>query len=265
MSEPSCGPPSPSGEGRRPVLLVGLTGASGAPYAVRLVERAVRAGGRRVCLIATRAGRMVLAEEGDLAAAIVGGAGPGAVGPTASVPGAAGIATAERPASPGAAEGRERGPRAPLAEAEGLDPRRFWPGDVLRHLDYHPAERLDGPPASGSFRAEAMVVVPCSMNTLAALAHGLAGNLLLRAAQVALKEGRPLVLVPREMPVTPIDLVNMVRLARAGAVVMPAMPGFYHRPRTVAEVVDFVVAKVLDRLGVPHGLEVGWPGAEAED
>jgi len=97
------------------------------------------------------------------------------------------------------------------------------------------------------------------MNTLAALAAGLAGNLVQRAGYVALKEGRPLVLVPREMPVTRIDLENMARLVSAGAVVMPAMPGFYHHPRTVGDIVDFVVAKVLARLGIEHGLDMRWP------
>jgi len=181
-------------------LVVGVTGASGTPYAVRLVECAVRAG-RHVDLVVTAAGRLVLADEAGLAG------------------------------SPG--------------------------------VTYRPAEALVAPPASGSFRAEAAVVIPCSMNTLAALAHGLAQNLVQRAAQVALKEGRPLVVVPREMPVTPIDLENMARLARAGAVVMPAMPGFYHRPQSVADLVDFVVAKVLDRLGVAHDLDTRWPGCTA--
>ncbi|KPK43203.1 MAG: hypothetical protein AMK72_13670 [Planctomycetes bacterium SM23_25] len=160
--------------------------------------------------------------------------------------------------------------RLVLADEAGLagspdapDLASLWPQDVRAGVTYRPAEALVAPPASGSFRAEAAVVIPCSMNTLAALAHGLAQNLVQRAAQVALKEGRPLVVVPREMPVTPIDLENMARLARAGAVVMPAMPGFYHRPQSVADLVDFVVAKVLDRLGVAHDLDTRWPGCTA--
>lgn len=196
-------------------LVVGVTGASGTPYAVRLVECAVRAG-RHVDLVVTAAGRLVLADEAGLAGS----------------------------------------PDAP-------DLASLWPQDVRAGVTYRPAEALVAPPASGSFRAEAAVVIPCSMNTLAALAHGLAQNLVQRAAQVALKEGRPLVVVPREMPVTPIDLENMARLARAGAVVMPAMPGFYHRPQSVADLVDFVVAKVLDRLGVAHDLDTRWPGCTA--
>ena len=211
VSRPNCGTPTADRGGR---LIVGVTGASGTPYAVRLVECAVRAG-RRVDLIVTPAGRLVLADE---------------AGMTGS------------PAEP--------------------DLTSLWPQDVLAGVTYRPAEALSAPPASGSFRAEAAVVIPCSMNSLAALAGGLAQNLLQRAAQVALKEGRPLVVVPREMPVTPIDLENMARLAGAGAVVMPAMPGFYHRPESVADLVDFVVAKVLDRLGVAHGLAVRWPGCD---
>lgn len=102
------------------------------------------------------------------------------------------------------------------------------------------------------------------MNTAAALAHGLSGNLLQRAGAVALKEGRPLVLVPRETPMTQMDLENLARLAAAGAHVVPAMPGFYHRPQSVADLVDFVVAKVLARLGIEHGLKVRWPLLERE-
>jgi len=198
----------------RPVLVVGVTGASGAAYAVRLVRCAVRAG-RRVHLIVTAAGRLVLADEAGL-----------------------------------------RGPAA------RPDLARLWPREVLAHVAYTPAEDLAAPPASGSFDAEAAVIIPCSMNTLAALAHGLAANLVQRAGYVAMKEGRPLVVVPREMPVTVIDLENMARLARAGAIVMPAMPGFYHRPQSAADLVDFVVAKVLDRLGIAHDLDVRWPACD---
>ena len=202
---------------RGQTLVVGMTGASGAAYGVRLVACAVRAG-RRVHLVVTPAGRLVLADE-------------------------MGLRTSAASAAP-----------PPLL--------KLWPRDVRTHVTYTPAEDLAAPPASGSFAAEATVIIPCSMNSLAAVAHGLAGNLLQRAAQVALKEGRPLILVPREMPVTRIDLENMVRLAAAGAVVMPAMPGFYHHPKTAGDLVDFVVAKVLDRLGIAHELNVRWPGCD---
>jgi len=225
MSRPNSGPPpskadAPAARGAvtadpadAPPLVVGVTGASGAAYAVRLVACAAAAG-RHVWLIVSRPGRLVLADEAGM-----GG----------------------------------------LADAPDLA--TLWPAEVLDRVRYVPAEVLDAPPASGSFGAGPTVVIPCSMNTLGALAHGLTQNLVHRAAHVALKEGRPLVVVPREMPVTRIDLENMARLARAGAVVMPAMPGFYHRPQSVADLVDFVVAKVLDRVGVPHDLAVAWPGA----
>ena len=114
------------------------------------------------------------------------------------------------------------------------------------------------PVASGSNPADAMVVCPCSMGTLGAIAGGLADNSIERAADVMLKERRPLVLVPRETPLSAIHLENMLKLARAGAVILPPAPGFYDRPQTVAELVDFVVARVLDQLGVAHALGPRW-------
>ena len=114
------------------------------------------------------------------------------------------------------------------------------------------------PVASGSNPGDAMVICPCSMGTLAAVAAGLADNLIGRAADVMLKERRKLVLVPRETPLSAIHLENMLRLTRAGAVILPANPGFYHRPANVQDVVDFVVARVLDQLGVAHELMARW-------
>ena len=114
------------------------------------------------------------------------------------------------------------------------------------------------PVASGSNPANAMVICPCSMGTLAAVAAGLADNLIERAADVMLKEGRKLVLVPRETPLSAIHLENMLRLTRAGAVILPANPGFYHRPKEVSDIVDFVVARILDQLGVAHKLVARW-------
>jgi 4-hydroxy-3-polyprenylbenzoate decarboxylase len=106
-----------------------------------------------------------------------------------------------------------------------------------------------------------MVVCPCSSNTLGAIAAGLGSNLITRAAHVTLKENRKLILVPREMPLSLIELRNLVRLAEAGAVICPASPGLYLRPKTVEEMVDFVVGKILDLLGVDHDLETRWtPG-----
>lgn len=115
-------------------------------------------------------------------------------------------------------------------------------------------------PASGSFRADAMAVAPCSMRTLAAIAGGLADNLLARAADVALKEGRRLVLVPRETPLSAVHLENMLKLARLGVRLVPACPGFYHKPRDVAALVDMLVGKVCDALGVEHDLFRRWEG-----
>jgi 4-hydroxy-3-polyprenylbenzoate decarboxylase len=114
------------------------------------------------------------------------------------------------------------------------------------------------PPASGSNAPAAMVVCPCTSGTLAAIAQGNADNLIERAADVAIKEGRKLILVPREMPLSPIHLENMLKLARLGVVMMAANPGFYHRPQRVEDLVDFVVARILDHLGIAHTLAARW-------
>ncbi len=112
--------------------------------------------------------------------------------------------------------------------------------------------------ASGSAAADAMIVVPCSMGTLGRIAAGLSGNLLERAADVMLKERRNLLLVPRETPFNQIHLENLLRLSQAGAVILPAMPGFYHGPETIEDLVDFVVGKILDQLDVQHSLFTRW-------
>ncbi|RKQ88427.1 UbiX family flavin prenyltransferase [Brockia lithotrophica] len=203
-------------------LVVGVTGASGAVYARRLVG-VLRAAGVEVHLVVTDAARRVFREElgwdGEHLADWVrrtwvwppeGGGG-----------------------GPAAAEGSRPGVRKGAA-----------PADVFLYDN----EDVGAPVASGSFRTRGMVVVPCSMGTLGRLATGSGEKLLERAADVALKEGRPLVLVPRETPLTAIHLENMLRLARAGAAILPAMPAFYHRPRTVDDLVNFVVGKILDRL-----------------
>ncbi len=114
------------------------------------------------------------------------------------------------------------------------------------------------PVASGSNPADAMVICPCTMGTLASIAAGLADNLIERAADVMLKESRRLILVPRETPLSQIHLENMLRLVRAGAIILPANPGFYHHPESVQDVVDFIVARILDQLGVSHRLMAPW-------
>lgn len=143
------------------------------------------------------------------------------------------------------------GDNAALAELFG----KQFPGGELHA---HGEKEWFAPAASGSNPADAMVVCPCTMGSLAAIAHGLADNLVERAADVMLKERRPLILVPRETPFSLIHLRNMTALAEAGAVILPANPGFYHRPAEVGQVVDFVVARVLDQLGVSHQLMARW-------
>ena len=114
------------------------------------------------------------------------------------------------------------------------------------------------PVASGSNPADAMAICPCSLGTLGAVAAGLADNLIERAADVMLKERRPLVLVPRETPLSAIHLENMLKLARLGCAIIPPSPGFYHRPESIQDLVDFVVARILDNLGVEHALVARW-------
>jgi len=125
-------------------------------------------------------------------------------------------------------------------------------------------EEWFAPPASGSNPPDAMVVCPCTMGTLAAIAAGLSQNLIERAADVVVKEGRKLVLVPRETPYSAIHLENMLKLARLGVCILPPSPGFYHHPKSVQDLIDFIVARVLDQLGVPHRLMARW-GEEEPD
>ncbi|MSQ60003.1 MAG: UbiX family flavin prenyltransferase [Betaproteobacteria bacterium] len=119
-------------------------------------------------------------------------------------------------------------------------------------------EEWFAPAASGSNPADAMVICPCTMGTLASVASGLAANLTELAADVMLKERRPLILVPMETPLSSIHLENMLRLSQAGATILPANPGFYTRPRSVQDIVDFVVARVLDQLRIPNKLMPRW-------
>lgn len=129
---------------------------------------------------------------------------------------------------------------------------------LRERLRVHALDAVEAAPASGSAGIAATIVVPCSMGTLARIAHGFSQNLVERAADVAIKEGRPLVVVPRETPLSIVHLENMLRLARLGVIVLPAMPGFYHRPTSVAQLVDFVVGKILDRLRIEHSLVPRW-------
>jgi 4-hydroxy-3-polyprenylbenzoate decarboxylase len=189
-------------------VVMAFTGASGAPYGVRLLQQLV-ALGRDVSLIVSAHGFRLLSTETDV--------------------------------------GDVQGLRAAVGAAA-------WDKHVTVFDD---ADRGAGP-ASGSAKTAGMVICPCSMGTLASIAAGTSRSLVERAADVTLKERRPLVLVPRETPLSAIHLENMLRLTRAGAVVLPASPGFYHRPASIAELVDFVVARVLDHLGVENTLAPRW-------
>jgi 4-hydroxy-3-polyprenylbenzoate decarboxylase len=126
------------------------------------------------------------------------------------------------------------------------------------NLVYHRYDDVAAPASSGSYRIEAMVIAPCSMGCAAAIAHGMSDNLIERAADVMLKERRKLILVPRETPYSTIHLKNLLALSELGALVLPASPGFYNKPRTVSEMVDFVVARVLDHLNIEHNLVKRW-------
>lgn len=131
-------------------------------------------------------------------------------------------------------------------------------------LTYHPQGDIGASIASGSFLCEGMVIVPCSMGTLSSIAHGSSDNLMTRAADVTLKEGRPLLLVPRETPLNAIHLENMLKLARLGVRIIPAMPAFYYGPQTLEDAVRFMVGKVMDGMSVPHRLYRRWGQSDEE-
>lgn len=193
---------------KRP-LVVGITGASGSVYGVRLVSVLLEMN-YEVHLVVTQAGWRVLKEE-------------------------LGWDVTDR----------ERA----LVKAFG-----HYPGKLV----YHVIGDIGASIASGSFRVDGMVVIPCSMGSLSAIAHGASDNLLARAADVMLKEGRELILVPRETPLHAIHLENMLKLARLGVKMIPAMPAFYFGPSTMDDLVDFMVGKVLDSLRIDHRLFKRW-------
>ena len=128
---------------------------------------------------------------------------------------------------------------------------------------YHDIDKIGAPIASGSHKFDGIVVIPCSAKTLAAVAHGYADNLITRTADVCLKEKRNCILVTREMPLSRVHLKNMLDAQEAGATIMPACPAFYHRPKTIDDLVDMVVARVLDHLNVEHTLAKRWSGYDA--
>jgi 4-hydroxy-3-polyprenylbenzoate decarboxylase len=199
-------------------LVLALTGASGAPYGVRLLE-VLLAAGRTVHLTLSDSAAEVIQTE----------------------------------------LGRRVSPeRFRLADLLGQEP------DFPGQLHYHDHRNFLAGIASGSFLTGGMVICPCSMGTVAAIAHGLSQNLIHRAADVHLKERRKLVLVPRETPLNLVQLRNLAACVEAGAVVLPAMPAFYTRPRTLQDMIDFVVGRVCDQLGVGHELLKRWGAPAAE-
>lgn len=200
-------------------LVLAMTGASGAPYGVRLLEVLLRAG-RTVHLVLSPAAVQVIEME----------------------------------------LGRRVDPaHLRLADLLGAAAESMGPGRVVvhDHRDFRAGI------ASGSFLTGGMVVCPCSMGSAAAIAHGLSQNLIHRAADVHLKERRRLILVPRETPLSTVQLRNLTLCAEAGAVVLPAMPAFYTRPQTLTDAVDFIVGRICDQLGVAHELFPRW-GEPAE-
>jgi 4-hydroxy-3-polyprenylbenzoate decarboxylase len=131
-----------------------------------------------------------------------------------------------------------------------------------RARKWYAVDNLSAPVSSGSFPLEGMVIIPCSMRTLAGIVHGVSENLILRAADVMLKERRKLILVPRESPLSLIHLRNLTAAAEAGAMILPPMPAFYHRPKSLQDLVDHLVGKVLDLLGIENSLFPRWMGPE---
>jgi 4-hydroxy-3-polyprenylbenzoate decarboxylase len=200
------------------VYVLGISGASGAPYAQRVLHGLLLAG-HDVKAVVTEAGRRVLDVEMDL-----------------------------------------RLTGAPEADQPIL---RRWAeaGDAEGTLELFDDRDVAAPIASGSFPSAGMAIVPCSMGTLGRIAHGVSSNLLERAADVCLKERRRLIVVPRETPLSLVHLRNMTALTEAGAIVLPGMPGFYHRPRSVQDLVDMVAGRVLAHLGVDSPLLRPWLGA----
>ncbi|MBI5919817.1 MAG: UbiX family flavin prenyltransferase [Nitrosomonadales bacterium] len=194
-------------------ITLALTGASGLPYALRLLECLLQSG-QRVHLVYSQAAQIVAAQELELTL-----------------------------------------PSRPI-EAEKM--LREHIGEFSGELRVFGRDDWFAPMASGSNPGDAMVICPCTMGTLAAVAAGLSDDLITRAADVMIKEKRQLILVPREAPFSVIHLENMLKLAQAGAVILPPNPGFYHHPQSVLDLVDFVVARILDHLGVAHTLVQPW-------
>jgi len=202
----------------RDAIALAMTGASGAPYALRLLELLLQSG-RQVYLMVSAPAQVVIATETDLQV-------------------------------PGRTDEMTRFFSERFSAAPG-------------QLQVFGRDQWMAPVASGSNAPEAMVVCPCSTGTLSAIATGASNNLIERAADVMIKERRNLILVPRETPFSPIHLENMLTLSRIGVTILPAAPGFYHKPQHVQDLIDFVVARILDHLAVPHQLMKRWGETQA--
>jgi 4-hydroxy-3-polyprenylbenzoate decarboxylase len=222
-------------------FVLAITGASGVAYAVRLLE-VLSAAGCDVYLSISAAGRSVLKQELDLAVDLDDFN--------------ASMMMLDRGHHPEDEKLKEVRSLAGISSEESsvLSVPTGEPGEIC----YCHYEDLEAPIASGSFPTDGMVVCPCSMGTLGAIVHAAGTNLIHRAAEVHLKERRKLILVPRETPLSMVHLENMKRAAEAGAVVLPAMPGFYHRVTAVADLVDFLVGRICDQLGIQHALIRRW-------
>lgn len=218
----------------RPNFVLAMTGASGSIYALRLLQ-VLLAGDRRVHLSISPAAALVLRQELGVEIDLA------RLDPRSLPLGPDSRAFANLPPA--------------MAEVLGGSlPASSQRGEMV----YHHFENLLAPIASGSFLTAGMVICPCSGSTLGAVVHGTGENLIHRAASVHLKERRKLVVVPRETPLSTIQLENMRRAAEAGAVVLPAMPGFYHGVNSIRDLVDFVVARICDQLGIANTLVHRW-------
>ncbi|MCC7425084.1 MAG: UbiX family flavin prenyltransferase [Planctomycetaceae bacterium] len=229
-------------------LVVAITGASGSIYAVRLLD-ALLSLGRNVHLTVSPAACQVIKHELGLSIDLASLDESDLLPPDADLVHDSRLGVRRVSGSSGL------GNSSVFSESESSRGR----------LTYHHYMDFSAGIASGSFLTDGMVICPCSMGTLASIAHGQSSNLIQRAADVHLKERRKLIVVPRETPLGSIQLDNMKRLTDAGAVVLPAMPGFYHNPTSIQDLVDFVVGRICDQLGVRHALFKRWGGQNATE
>jgi len=220
-------------------IVLGLTGASGAAYGIRLAQVLLHAG-TELHLVASSAAFQVMARE---------------LGSVTAAPQTRQdwwLDTIENSLTRGHCHNWDVTPLDPNTSRSGQ--LRVWE-----------LNNFSAGIASGSFMTQGMVLCPCSMGTLASIANGASSNVIHRAADVHLKERRPLIIVPRETPLSPIQLQNMLTLSQAGATVMPSMPGYYHQPESIGALIDFIVARICDHLHIPHTLSMRWGEGEAAE